>query len=761
MPFAPKPWRFLRRCLRAAVLAAAVGAAGACAANPGVSGGPFPAFREYEGREVESLRFTGDLVVSRDSLKAAIATKATDCPVPLNVCPFGLLVRRHYLSLNDLSRDVARIQLYHRDHGYYGTRVTPDVQPADDPDDPDGDVSVTFLVEPGDRVTLRDLTVTGVADSLFRPGELERRLPLREGRPFARRDFLASADSVREALLQRGYAYAQVFRNYQIDTIADVATVEFAAEPGPLVRVDSVLIVGRYRLEEKIVRRQLAFREGDLLRQSDLNQSQRNLYDMELVRFASVAIAPDSLQLRPDSLELLPDTVGTTVLVTLNEAARYAADVSLGFGTLDCLRGQAVHTDRDFLGGARRLQVTGSLSKVGVGSPVALENTFLCRALDPDDTESDLERRINTTLNYRLAADFLQPQLFGTRTSVVLGAHTERTSEIGLYLRRSVGAQAGFVRRVAPRTVLTGTVNVEQGRTEAQDLFFCRAFERCIPDDIEKVRESRWTNWVALGLVHTATRGPSQSPTGGYTVRAGVDYASSFLGSDDGYLRGVAEAAVYREIRRGWLLSGRVTAGTFLTGFIEGDDGYIPPERRFYAGGPNSVRGYPRNDLGPQVYVAQTSAVRGDDGEPPNPIAYRTSDIVASATGGTQTVILSAELETPFPVYSQYLRFAAFVDAGQVWDRVNDCRAPADSLPKLRCSLSLRVTPGAGLRIATPVGPIRVDAAYNPYRREPGPLYLYDGETGDFIQPLGVYQPPDPDRFWDRLTFQVAVGRAF
>jgi outer membrane protein assembly factor BamA len=304
--------------------------------------------------------------------------------------------------------------------------------------------------------------------------------------------------------------------------------------------------------------------------------------------------------------------------------------------------------------------------------------------------------------------------------------------------------------------VLTGTMNVENGRTEAQDLFFCRAFERCIPEDIEKVRESRWTNWVALGLVHTATRGPVQAPTGGYTVRAGVDYASSLLGSDDGYLRGVAEAAVYREVRRGWLLSGRLTAGTFLTGFIEGDDGYIPPERRFYAGGPNSVRGFPRNDLGPQVYVAEA----GNTG-PGDPVSYTTSDITASATGGTQTVIASAELETPFPIYSQYLRFAAFVDAGQVWDRVNDCRSPGDSLPKVRCSVGLRVTPGAGLRIATPVGPIRLDVAYNPYRREAGPLYLYDGETGEFIEPLGIYQPPPPDRFWDRLTFQVAVGRAF
>ena len=36
---------------------------------------------------------------------------------------------------------------------------------------------------------------------------------------------------------------------------------------------------------------------------------------------------------------------------------------------------------------------------------------------------------------------------------------------------------------------------------------------------------------------------------------------------------------------------------------------FIPPEQRFYAGGPNDVRGFDRNELGPVVYVVPKSAV--------------------------------------------------------------------------------------------------------------------------------------------------------
>ena len=34
---------------------------------------------------------------------------------------------------------------------------------------------------------------------------------------------------------------------------------------------------------------------------------------------------------------------------------------------------------------------------------------------------------------------------------------------------------------------------------------------------------------------------------------------------------------------------------------------FIPPEQRFYAGGPNDVRGYDLNELGPVVYVVNAA----------------------------------------------------------------------------------------------------------------------------------------------------------
>src|SRR5690606_32293423 len=140
-------------------------------------------------------------------------------------------------------------------------------------------VDVEFAIAPGRPVTLQTLSVVG-ADSLLPPEEIEAAVLLKEGEPFGRYEFLASADTIRFRLLQAGYAYADVLRNYGLDTIAGVAEAEFVAIPGPLVFVDTIVISGNERLSNRDLRRQLTFEEGGILRAADLNQSQRNLYNL-------------------------------------------------------------------------------------------------------------------------------------------------------------------------------------------------------------------------------------------------------------------------------------------------------------------------------------------------------------------------------------------------------------------------------------------------------------------------------------------------
>jgi len=701
--------------------------------------GPIPRAGELANREVATVRFAGDLRLPVDSLRAVTLTRDPRCRVPFIprvLCP-GFALDRYRLDPLELTRDAARLQLYYRDHGYYSARIVPSVDPV-----PPARVDVRFAIVPGEQVILRDLRIVGT-EEVVPPEQLLRQIPLRQDEPFRRTFFLSSADTIRGELLRRGHANAAVLRNYDIDAAGEFATVEYEAIPGPLVQVDSVLIVGANRLGEATVRGMMTFREADLLRATELNNSQRNLYGLGMVSFASVEIAPDTLQLTPE------EDSTASVLVRVVEAPQYVVDATAGYGTIDCLRTGASWTNRNFIGGARRLEISGNVSKIGVGWPadVGLERG-LCGAL-AEDAFSD-------TLNYRLGAEFQQPRLFGTQNRLGVGARTLRASELNTYVRIATGGQVAVSRDLTARTLLTNTVDVERGSTRAEPAVFCIAFDICSPEIFGELQRARWSNAVATNLIHDRTT-TDGTRVRGWAARGGAAWASQAFGSDDRFVRLNAEVLGHHSLRPGWVIAGRLQGGSFVRGDLDPRGDFIPPDRRFYAGGPNSVRGFGRNALGPVVYVAQPApqersqapgvgewgiTAEGDT------IAPRPR---ASATGGTEMVIGSVELRVPSPVLHEFLRFGFFVDGGQVW-------APTRTVSRA----SLRVTPGMGLRFITPVGPIRVDAAYNPYGVEQGPLYLVDDENN-----LRLFRafPGPGDRvaqgFWERIQIHFAVGNAF
>jgi outer membrane protein assembly factor BamA len=171
-----------------------------------------------------------------------------------------------------------------------------------------------------------------------------------------------------------------------------------------------------------------------------------------------------------------------------------------------------------------------------------------------------------------------------------------------------------------------------------------------------------------------------------------------------------------------------------------GSGSFIPPEQRFYAGGPNDVRGFERNELGPVVYVVPKTHVDvvGADSISPDSVSV-------AATGGNTVALANVELRVPSPVLTSRMRLAAFVDAGGTWQR----QGP---------ETVIRVTPGVGLRVATPLGPARLDVAYNPYKLQAGTLFQFDS-LGNLtpVPGQGSYILPRTSK----LTFHVAVGQAF
>jgi outer membrane protein assembly complex protein YaeT len=680
-------------------------------------------------RVVRRLEFRGNRAISDEVLAAAISTTnsswfARAWPVRW----LGLGAKRDF-DEQEFRRDVVRLDVLYKRSGYPDAVIDTLVRRTPE------DVYITFDITEGEPIRVTSLSITGL-DSLPQRGRqlAVQDLPLQQGDPFNRYVMQATADTITRRLRDHGYPTATVFTGFEVNKDARTASVTLDVAPGERAVIGRIRVVGAQRVDTSLVRRLLVARPGRRYSQDELFQSQRNLYESDLFRFASVNI---------DSAAFQPGTDSVPLLVQVNEGKFRRIRGGLGYATNDCFRGSLGWTSRNFLGGGRILDLTSRSSKVGVGDPVdwgLAEN--ICPA-SKDDTIGSAK------VNFYLGASLRRPAFLSPNNAITLSVFGERRSEYKVYLRQETGVSVAFTRTTPRRrNPLSLTYTVSYGHTEATAQSFCSFFNACTTDVIEPLRQNRVL--ATLSALGTFPRVNSQiDPTRGSFGTAELTHSSKYIGSSSlqQFTRFVGGMAWYRPLSRDVVLSWRVRGGLIFSPSVDvasGTGAFIPPEHRFYAGGPNDVRGFERNELGPVVYVTpQTHAdsVRAR-GLPIDPDSVR-----VAATGGNTLALANVEIRVPSPIFSSRLRFAAFVDAGGVWQRQG--RNP---------TTVIRVTPGVGIRVATPLGPARLDVAYNPYKLQAGTLFQFDrfgnltpvpGE-GSYILPRG-----------NKYAIHIAVGQPF
>src|SRR5262249_52791627 len=102
----------------------------------------------------------------------------------------------------------------------------------------------------------------------------------------------ATRDLAVNLLRENGYPYARVEALEGSGPTPNTVTLTFAAEPGNAAKFGPITITGNQTVGEDVVRRQLAFAQGETFKMSRVLESQRRLYSLELFQFASFEV-PD------------------------------------------------------------------------------------------------------------------------------------------------------------------------------------------------------------------------------------------------------------------------------------------------------------------------------------------------------------------------------------------------------------------------------------------------------------------------------------
>ena len=674
---------------------------GLLAAAALLAGGlPATAWAQGVREEIAAVDFVGNEAFTDAELRRAVFTQASSCPFVLAVttCLFGIDWGRDrsYYSPRVLDDDVERLRILYRAHGFREVRFTPEVVEHDD-----GNVSVTFGIDEGIPFRVGEVNVVG--DTLPPGLDFEGSLPIVVGDPLSALLIEETSDSLTRRLRNLGFASANVFPGFFLPIGSDWATVSYRVELGPLTTFGAIEVAGNELLDPSVILDRLPFREGQLFRERQIREGQRSLHELDIV--ARALVQPDTARIASDSI--LP------IRVEVVEGDAYRVRTAGGLDSAECLNVEGRWVSRNFFGGGRILQVQARISNLLAS---VLQSTPLCAHAGTGDFGQ---------VNWRVGADFNQPTFFSRRTNLLVGLFAERQSRKNIFVRDAFGLDIRLSRTLGVNSFTNVRFRPELNRLAAAEVILCATFLACAPEDIEVLSGANWLSPVALSFNRDETD-ELFNPTRGFRGVVDLEFADGLTGSDYSYFRAFADGSVYSTIDRRTVLALRLRAGRISPGGFEGlvSPGQrfpevVPPQKRFYGGGANSIRGFAQSTLGPRslsIGVEELLRRRGA-GRGPTCLPAAVQDLTCDGSplaesdlyqvrpiGGLATIEASAELR--FALSDGPWGGAAFVDMGQVW-------------PHGLTLEDLEVTPGLGLRYNALFGPIRFDVAYSFRGREP------------------------------------------
>lgn len=711
--------------------------------------------------EVERLAFHGVHEADLAELRQSIATKGSRCR-GLLFKPFCWITRSHYvyqrefLDRRELARDMLRIRVFYWKRGFRETTVDTSVV-ARGP----GKVSVTFNINEGKPTKVRRMDIQR-PESLLSLRTVNHLSRLKPGYPLNLLRLDTTVVNLTNALWDKGYADAIVDTTVTIDAAAHLADIAIRIDPRWFARVGSIRIKGNEDVSGALIRRIIRLQVGAPYRRSDVIESQRALFESGLFRRTQIVIPPQG-----DSIKFIELTVA--------EAPPRLARMSAGFTTVEYGQVDSRFTHFNLFGKGQRLDVNA-----GAGNLLAsqLFGSFPFRRDGLASAPAD-ERAPFLAPTWLASAELRQRYLGSPRNTLGGSVFGHRRSAPRIYVDRGFGATATFTRELTPRAPVTGLYRFEITRVEAGDIYFCVNYGVCELSTISALRARQRLSPLALTTT-VATFDDPIDPSTGFQVKADLEHASSFTASDFRYNRAYLDGAVYKNLgwrrvlaahaRLGWVKALGSTAGAIGVRGTALEQDILHPRKRFYAGGSQSVRGYGENLLGPKVLTVAPSklaqAIKCDTSfaglasctDLDNPRLGDT-DFIPRPSGGS--ALVEGGVEFRFPMFMRQLTGAAFVDGAILGQ---------GSLRASRSSAA--ITPGAGIRYYTPVGPIRLDVGYNPRLSESLPVVTQAWDTSSGTPRLRIVElgsrrtfptprPMSVGRFIDQLTLHFSIGQAF
>ncbi|WP_372366922.1 outer membrane protein assembly factor [Candidatus Uabimicrobium sp. HlEnr_7] len=536
--------------------------------------------------------------------------------------------------------DASQIELFYNSKGFLHTKVNIDFLFS--PEKPDSEqVDIDITIDEGPRAYLDNLRFKGNAG--FSEKQLSAVVPFKRGEIF--KPGINNDMTTRLQDFYRENSYAQIKIKSRIviipqeDKRKENIIVDFFIEEKERNYINKITIEGSEISDPQIIMQQLDVAEGDLYCLSNIISTEQNIQRCNLFFYTEIEEIPVS----DDKIDLR---------VKVKERKRQTYSFLAGYNTTYGIVAGVRYENISFLG-------------TGWQFVTDIESTIFGGELD----KSELE------------ISFTDPWVFGRRdlAFTMKGfALLEETPSFTIFNR---GADFFFSHYLIQNISESGLVKYVLTAEAGYRIDFSEII------DIEDTDIEEEEGLVVFSTLHQKLtldlRDNIVFPL--YGTYSYIEFEESLkaIGSDVDYFKAYAHSAWYFNVLLDWVLAIGIRGGVIIP---FNDTDAIPIQKRFFGGGPTSVRSFAQNEMPPLD-------------EEDNPI------------GGEGIFIASAELR--IPIYSG-LGVSLFADCGEVIEKVrtfNDYR-----ISQVKYGI------GCGIWYNIPhLGALRLDYAYNP-DREVNPL---------------------------------------
>ena len=444
---------------------------------------------------------------------------------------FSFMTDAGVLKREVLDKDLEKIRAYYQNNGFLQSQVgEPEIKITDK------DIFVTIPIEEGEPFTVGEVEISG--DMIKPAEELKTKLNLTPGKIYSR----AQTTDDREALINEyasvGYAKVRISITPQIDSAAKTVSLHYKVDKGPLMYVERITIHGNTRTRDKVIRREMRVKEGEMVNLAAIRRSAFNLRRLQFFEEVEFNNLPGSAE---DQMVLD---------VRIKERSTGMFNFGVGYSTADSAMIMMRIQEQNLFGRGQELIAAGNIGFKG----------------------------------QRYSLSFIEPYLFDRHLSLSLSAYnTER--EYLDYDRASYGGYAGFsfplfwdFTRMNLRYTYE-TVDISNVESE---------------DSVLKQEEgNHYTSMVSLGLRRDsrdllvgATRGSENfidvdfAGLGGTTAFTKVEAGSGW------YIPTPFQTTIHLQGKIGYV--------------VENSWGHLPFYEKFFLGGINSLRGFRYASVSPR-----------------------------------------------------------------------------------------------------------------------------------------------------------------